>query len=298
MADAPVPWLKVVNFATNHHDTYDFIDPTKADLYGKSVLITGASKGIGKATAISFARAGCSKIAIGARSPLAEVEKLVKRAATEAGRPEPTVLCLELDVSSNDSVKAAAAALASSPQFNGVLDILINNAGYLEKWFPIAETDPAEWWKSWEVNMKGTFLCCHHLLPMVLKSDAKLVLNLSSAGAHNLSLGGSAYQTSRFAACRFTEFVVQDYAGTGLVAIAVHPGGVPTELALRMPEHKHAILIDTAELAADAMVWLSRERREWLSGRFVSCCWDMKELEGKKDEIEKNVELLKFRMVV
>jgi FlaA1/EpsC-like NDP-sugar epimerase len=68
MATQPAPWLQVRDFVTNHHDTYPFIDPTKANLSGKSVLITGASKGIGKATAISFAKAGCPKIAIAARS--------------------------------------------------------------------------------------------------------------------------------------------------------------------------------------------------------------------------------------
>lgn len=77
----------------------------------------------------------------------------------------------------------------------------------------------------------------------------------------------------------------------------VHPGGVKTELAMNMPPEKHDVLTDTPELAADTLVWLSRERRNWLSGRFVSVSWDMEEFEQKKQEILQG-NLLKFRVVI
>ena len=88
---------------TAHHDTYDVIDPAKVDLSGKTVLITGASKGIGSATAISFARAGASAIIIGARSPLVKLGQEIITAAKESGRKLPRVLAVELDVSSQES---------------------------------------------------------------------------------------------------------------------------------------------------------------------------------------------------
>jgi NAD(P)-dependent dehydrogenase (short-subunit alcohol dehydrogenase family) len=97
-------WSHVGNYVENHHDTYPFIHPTLADMSGKSVLITGASKGVGEATALSFAKAGCSKIAIAARSPLDKTVKAVKEAAAAAQRPEPLVLPLEMDVTSEASV--------------------------------------------------------------------------------------------------------------------------------------------------------------------------------------------------
>ncbi|EOO03803.1 putative short chain dehydrogenase reductase protein [Phaeoacremonium minimum UCRPA7] len=239
--------------------------------------------------------AGASKIAIGARSSVADLEPEIKKAAAEAGRPEPQVLALELDVSSEDSVRKAAEVIGTS--FGDSLDVLINNAGYLETWLPVAESNPLDWWRSWEVNIKGTYLCCRYMLPLLLKSEGKTLINVTSAGAHNMSPGASAYQTSRFATCRFTEFVHHEYSDQGLVAIAIHPGGIKTELALNMPKAMHAILIDEVELPADMMVWLSKEPREWLSGRFVSCCWDVNELEGRKKEIVEN-DLLKFRMKV
>ncbi|KAK0659427.1 hypothetical protein QBC41DRAFT_47519 [Cercophora samala] len=285
----------VVNFVTPRHDTYPSISPTNADLSGKSVFITGASRGIGMATSIRFAMAGCSKIALAARSPLHEVERKVKAAAVGAGRPEPLVLALDMDVTVERSVMEAAARVGNA--FGGSLDVLIANAGYLPEWKPVAKSDPTEWWKTWEINMKGVYLCAKYFIPLLLKSSSMTFITVSSGGAHVLFHGASAYQTTKFAQCRFTEFIDQEYHDKGLIAIAVHPGGVKTELALNMPKAQHSVLGDTPELPADAMIWLAQERREWLAGRFFSCCWDVDELETRKNEIlSKN--LLKFRLTI
>ncbi|KAL7902907.1 hypothetical protein HDV63DRAFT_362582 [Trichoderma sp. SZMC 28014] len=284
-----------IEYITPRRSLYPFIDPTKANLAGKSVLVTGASKGIGKATAIAFAAAGCSKIAIAARSALDEVTEAVKDAAANEDRPEPVVLSLSMDVTSEESVKAAAESIAD--KFSGALDVLICNAGYLEQWSPIAESQPDDWWRSWEVNVKGTYLCHRFFIPLLLKSQTKTIINCSSLGGQRVIPGASSYQTAKFALARFSEFADTEYYQQGLVAINVHPGSVPTELALNMPEYMHKALIDPPELAAHTFVWLTKERRAWLSGRFISVCWDMEELEKKKDEIlQKNA--LKFRIVL
>ena len=136
----------------NHHDTYPFIDPRKQDLSGKYVFVSGASKGIGRALGIAYAQAGVAGIALGARSDLATVQDEVLQAAKDAGRTEPKVLSLSLDVVDLASVEAAAKATESA---FGKLDILINNAGYLASFERITEGDPVEWWKTWEVNIKG-----------------------------------------------------------------------------------------------------------------------------------------------
>ncbi|CAK7239623.1 MAG: hypothetical protein STHCBS139747_001054 [Sporothrix thermara] len=288
-------WLSVAKYVSVRKDTYPFIDPGKADMAGKSVLITGASRGIGKATAISFATAGCSKILLAARSDLADVEDLVKDAANRANRPQPLVHILRVDVTSEDSVRAAAETAAEV--LGGSLDVLINNAGYLEAWKPIADSEPSEWWRTWEVNIKGTYLTTHFFLPLVLQSQTKTIINISSGGAHVLFPGASGYQTTKFALCRFTEFMDKEYRRQGLIALSLHPGAVKTELASNMPEDRLDILTDTPELAADTLVWLSRDRREWLSGRFATVGWDMEELEQKKDDIlQRN--LFKFRVLI
>ncbi|KAJ5266738.1 hypothetical protein N7478_009546 [Penicillium angulare] len=288
-------WPAVAGYVSTRKDTYPFIDPAKADLTGKSVLITGASKGIGKATAISFAIAGCSKILLAARSDLADVEIAVHDAAKKANRPQPFVHSLKVDVTSEDSVRAAAETAGDI--LSGSLDVLINNAGYLEGWKPIAESQPSEWWRTWEVNIKGTYLAAHFFVPLLLKSQTKTIINISSGGAHVMFPGASAYQTTKFALCRFTEFMDQEYYQQGLIAISLHPGAVKTELAMNMPPDRQVVLSDTPELAADTLVWLARERRDWLAGRFASVSWDMEELEQKKqDVLQRN--LFKFRALI
>ncbi|KAF5664745.1 short chain dehydrogenase reductase family [Fusarium heterosporum] len=288
-------WPSVASYVSTHKDTYPYVDPTKATMAGKSVLITGASKGIGKAAAISFAVAGCSEILLLARSDMADVESAVKDAARQAGRPEPLVHSLTVDLTSEKSLQRTVEACFNKLERG--LDILINNAGYLEEWVPIAESKPSEWWHSWEVNIKGTYLATHYFLPLVLKSETKKIINITSGGAHVTFPGASAYQTTKFAICRFNEFINTEYGQQGAIAIAVHPGAVKTDLAKNMPLDRQNILTDTPELAADTLVWLCSQRCEWLSGRFVSVNWDMEELDLKKEDIIKR-NLFKFRMTV
>ncbi|KAJ5595439.1 Glucose/ribitol dehydrogenase [Penicillium hispanicum] len=291
----PLNALEMGAFVQDRHDTYPHITPTGSELSGKSVFITGASRGIGRETAVRFAKAGCSKIALAARSSLADVVKEIETTAQESQLDPPQVLALQVDVTSEESVREAAQAVETS--FGGKLDILINNAGYLPEYKPVGESDPTEWWKAWEVNVKGTFLCCHFLLPLVLRSDTKILINLSSIGAITLAYGGSGYQASRFANCRLTEFLVRDYEDQGLVAVSLHPGGIATDMQDNFPELLRPTLTDKVALPADTMVWLAKERREWLNGRLVYSSWDMKELEEKKDEIVSR-DLFKFRVTL
>ncbi|KAF9775557.1 hypothetical protein IL306_006328 [Fusarium sp. DS 682] len=288
-------WPALASYVSTHSDTYPYIDPINADLTGKSVLITGASKGIGKATAIRFAMAGCSKILLAARSDMSDVEEAVKNAAKKANRSEQLVRSIKLDITSEESVRAAAET--AKDILDGSLDILINNAGCLEEWKPITESEPNDWWWTWEVTVKGTYLSARYFIPLLLNSATKTVINVSSVGAQIIVPGASAYQTSKFALCRFNEFIDKEYYEQGLIAISIHPGGIKTELALNMPPAMHAHLNDTAELAADTMVWLSCERRDWLSGRFITVNWDMEDLENKKQAILQG-NLLKFRMMI
>ncbi|KAK6526411.1 hypothetical protein TWF694_005005 [Orbilia ellipsospora] len=286
----------IQKFAKYHHDTYPSISPSlsKDHLTSKSVVITGASKGLGQATALSFAKAGCSKIALCARSPLTSLTQSILLAAKEAGHPPPEIITAQVDVTSQSDVESFANQVAD--KFKTV-DILINNAGYLEEWRILGNSQPDEWWKTWEVNLKGTYLITKFFLPLLLPSSNKTILNLSSNGAHAGSSGASAYQISKMAVCRLTEYISNEYHNQGVVVMAVHPGGVMTELAKGMPEHMHGLLVDTPELGGDAMVWFGRERREWLSGRYVCVNWDVEELEAKKKEIVEG-DLLKFRITI
>ncbi|KAL2409285.1 Short chain dehydrogenase citE [Exophiala dermatitidis] len=294
---------RLQNFVpTVHHDTYPAIDPLKADLSRKYVLVTGASKGIGRATALSCAKAGAGGIAVLARSEsaLSSLAQELYAAAEAAGRrARPKVLCLTADTTVESQVQAAADKIAA--EFNGRLDILINNAGYLEKWKPIADptSDPVDWWRSFEVNVKGVYLMDRALIPLLLKTEGgdKTIISVSSIGAHAVVPGGSAYQTAKQAVLRLNNFLVAECAGQGLLAYSIHPGGVPTVLGLTMPEFMHEVLKDTPELAADTFVWLTKERRDWLNDRYFDVTWDVDEFLAKKDDIvQKDLLRYHFRM--
>jgi len=286
----------VVSFVKHQAKPYPAVDPLQADLSGTTVVITGASKGCGREAAIAFAQSGASNIVVTARSDLSGVVADIKKAAHEAGRKaEPNVLDGSgVDITSAKDVEGLAKRVAD--KFNAV-DLLINNAGFLSTWAPLAETDPDEWWTNWEVNIKGAYLLTRYFIPLVLKSHLKTVLNITSIGAVNLGAGASGYQTTKFALCRLTEHIAADYADQGLICVAAHPGSYPTNMGKRLPLHLHEYLTDDVVVAGQWMAWFARERREWLQARYVSAVWDVTELEARKDEIVEGNKL-KFRMVI
>lgn len=216
-----------------HNDTYPAIDPTKASLGGKTVFVSGASRGLGRAMALSFARAGASEIAIGARSDMSSLETEMHEAATAAGIKLPRVLQVELDVTSRESVDNAATAVEK--EF-GKLDILINNAGIVGAMKPVAETDPEDWWNVFTVNVRGPYLVTRACLPLLLKGGDKTIVNVASVGAHLTTLGLSSYQTTKLALLRFTEFLCAEYGERGLLAYCIHPGNVETDIVGEISE--------------------------------------------------------------
>lgn len=225
-----------------HNDTYSAIaSTTQSDLSGKYVFITGASRGIGRALALSYTKAGAATIGISARSDLSSLKQEIAEVATTAGRKTPKILALTLDIKERQSVESAAKTVAEK---FGRLDILINNAAYLEPHVLIADSDPDEWWKPWDVNIRGTYLVTRSFLPLMLKAGNKQIINLSTVGAHLMFPGGSGHRTTKFALLRFTEYINVDYGDKGVVAYSVHPGAIPTEMSLRLPEELHPGMLD------------------------------------------------------
>ncbi|TKX25317.1 short-chain dehydrogenase-like protein 3 [Elsinoe australis] len=281
---------------TFHNDTYPYISPTQHNLSGLSVLITGASRGIGAAIAHSYAAAGASHIAIAARKPPTDIATDLAATAKAASKDPPQVLSLAIDVTSQSSIDASVKEVSAA---FGRLDILINNAGYLENFIPVAESNPDEWWKTMDINLRGPYLLSRAYLPLLLGAEGgrKTILNTSSVGALIKRPGASAYQTSKFALLRLTEFLEAEYGEQGLLCFAFHPGGVMTELAKVMPAYTHHMLQDKPELAGDTIAWLTAEKREWLQGRYLSVNWDMEEFLAEKDRIVEE-DLLRMKLAV
>ncbi|KAI0966586.1 putative short-chain type dehydrogenase [Xylaria arbuscula] len=282
-----------------HNDTYPAIDSAKADLTGKAVFISGATRGIGRSISVSFAKAGASMIAIGGRSDLSDTAQAMRAAASSVGKPEPKILELKLDVLSKESIDAAAAEIKKT---FGRIDVVVNNAGVFTGGVSIADTDPEEWWNTMAVNVKGPYLVMRALIPLMLETGGlSTFVTVSSVGSQLRSPGYSAYQTSKLAVLRVTEFLNAEYSDKGIVAFSIHPGNVPTDMTSgpdgKVPDALAHIFVETPELAADSIVYLSKEKREWLGGRYVNVTWDLPELIGKKDEIVQG-DKLKVELIV
>ena len=191
-------------------------------------------------------------------------------------------------------VQKAGAKVAET--FGG-LDVLINNAGRFEPYAPFLGSDADSYWEIWEVNLGGTFNVARYFLPVMLNTNKglKTIINISSIGALTVRKGASGCRSTKLALLPWTEFLNADYGEQGLLAYCLHPGAVLTELGSGMPKQAHANLTDKVELPADTIVWLVQERRMWLAGRYISCCWDMLELLSRKEEIVSG-DKLKVRM--
>jgi NAD(P)-dependent dehydrogenase (short-subunit alcohol dehydrogenase family) len=164
---------------TAHHAVYDAIDP-EGTLAGsaadKVVFIAGASRGIGQATAVAFAKAGARAVYLAARTEAALEET---RALVLAANPATLCAIRVCDVTIAADVEAAVADCIA--RFGG-LDVADANAGYLGPWTKIGESDPAGWWWNWEVNVKGVYHVIRFALPPLIDSARRHAAEGKSGG--------------------------------------------------------------------------------------------------------------------
>lgn len=274
-----------------YHSQYPAIDPAaalKGSASAKIIFITGASQGIGQATAEAFAQAGAQAIYLTARS-----EKALRETQTRVGKANPETQCEFMVCDVTDEAQVQASIKDCVAKFGGI-DVVDANAGYLNQWKKIGESDTTSWWKTWEVNLKGTYYVIRYTISYLIESAKKhsargstgghLIL-ISSIGAQLVRPTASDYQTSKHAINRLCEFVNVDHGEGGVKCFAIHPGGVPTVLAKNMPKELHTNLVDDPELAAGFTVWLCSGKADWAKGRYLSSNWDVDELMQLKDQI-------------
>ena len=191
-------------------------------LQGKIAFITGAARGIGKATALHLAKEGVN---VGL---LARTEETLKAVATEIEGLGVKVAYATADVSSKEQVEAAISSLTNEL---GQADILINSAG-IATFGTVLDMDPAEWKQIIDTNLMGTYFVTRAVLPQLIEKNGGDIINISSTNGLNGAATSSAYSASKFAVIGFTESLAQEVRRNNIRVSALTPSTVATDLAV------------------------------------------------------------------
>lgn len=208
------------------------------DFKGRSVMITGASTGIGRATALAFAAAGAA-VLIGDVDPRAE--ETVHEIVTVGGR----AIFQKTDVSEGNQVQALVARAVS--EFGG-LDVAFNNAGLLPPTRPLAEQTEEDWARIMGVDVTGVFLCLKHELAYMAKAGHGAIVNTASVAGLRADPGMAPYVAAKHAVVGLTKAAAIDYAISGVRVNAIAPGLVRTPMTERWlsdPEIRDRVLADS-----------------------------------------------------
>ncbi len=197
-----------------------------SDLDGKTAFITGAGSGIARAAARLFAQAG-AKVVIAELKP--ELGRASEVAVREAGGDAAFV---PIDVTKEDSVKDAVREAVAR---YGKINVLYNCAGgSIPQDEPVTDVDMSVWQHTMSLDLLGTFLCCRHVIPEIIKAGGGAIVNMSSAAALRGSYKGHVYTAAKGAIISFTKALAGRYARNNIRANAICPGLTVTERVIRM----------------------------------------------------------------
>ena len=189
-------------------------------LDGKVAAITGASSGIGEATALALASRGAAVALAARRSD--RIEALAQRIEDEGGR----AIALPTDVGDE---RQARAFIEHAYEHLGRLDILVNNAG-LMLLGPVEGADTADWRRMFDVNVFGVLYCTHAALPVMREGGGGHIVNVSSVAGRRAGLGAGVYNFTKFGLTGFSEALRQEALHMNVRVTVVEPGFVETEL--------------------------------------------------------------------
>lgn len=255
-------------------------------------IVTGGGRGIGRAIAERLASDGM-RVAVMARSQ-SEVEEVARAIGGMA---------LALDVTDQPVV---AAAVDRVERELGPIQLLVNNAGTLERGGPAWEREPDEWWRVFEVNVLGPFLFMRAVLPLMIARRCGRVVNVGSQGAYapvDESPTHSAYMGSKAALARITEVLAHDARPHGVFVFAMRPGSVRTSITDQMLRELGDASADISddvwtppEQAADLVAFIASGALDALSGRHIDArIDDWRALPARTDEILRD-DLLALRL--
>lgn len=258
-------------------------------LKGKVALVTGASRGLGQAFAIGLAKAGMN-VGLTARTEadLAETLKSVQESGAKG-------VAIAADVSDRAAVEALAAKVEREL---GPIDLLVNNAGVGGPFGPTWETDPDEWWRCQEVNVRGPMLCSHAVLGGMVQRKRGRIINIASGAGTAPIPYMSAYVTSKAALIRFSEVLAEELRPHGITVFSVQPGAVRTRMVEQIFSNPRALQYFpwleqmyqsgqnvTPEPATRLVLFLASGAADKLSGRFFNVAEDPEEVMGRAEQI-------------
>lgn len=240
------------------------------DLQGKVALITGGTTGIGRDTAVLFAKAGAKVVVTGRREAEGnETVSLVREAGGEA-------LFVKSDVSKSADVQAM---VQKTVEKFGRLDVAFNNAGIEGVWVPLLEQTEENWDQVHNINLKGVWLCLKYEIQQMLKQGGGAIVNMSSVAGLIGAVGAGVYIASKHGVLGLTKTAALECAPGGIRVNAVCPAVIETAMADRAfsdPEiskrmramHPIGRFGRPIEIA-EAVLWLSSSKSSFMTGHYI-----------------------------
>jgi NAD(P)-dependent dehydrogenase (short-subunit alcohol dehydrogenase family) len=256
--------------------------PNRSDgeLAGQVALITGGGRGIGRNIALELAEAG-AKVVVAARS----TDEIEETAELTGG------LAVQCDVSDRESVERLVGTVEST---HGRLDLLVSNAGISIDEEAAWEVEPEDWWRVFEVNVLGVYLCCRAVIPGMLARGGGRIVNVASGAAYLPGVSSTAYSASKAAVHRFSETLARQLAPRGIPVFSISPGLVRTRMTESFAEDAPWT---PPELAPRLVRALASGRLDGLAGRYLHAEHDdVDDLAARLDEIlEEDLNAIRLR---
>ncbi len=239
-------------------------------LAGKVAIVTGAARGIGKATAMAFAREGASVVVAARSVSEGEIPGTIQAAARDIQALGVKALAVKCDITIPDDVEKMAAV--TMKEF-GRIDILVNNAGIWFRGYEIKDMPIELWDQTFATNLRGAFLCCRAVLPQMVAQKRGSIINVSSISARRQRTGGKniAYGVSKAALERFTVGLAQEVKQHNIAVNAMEPTMLLTErLIVRDPAARNSPNYSPPEKIGPAMVFLAQQDGAGFTGQCVA----------------------------
>ncbi|MDI9488497.1 3-oxoacyl-[acyl-carrier-protein] reductase [Herbinix luporum] len=196
-------------------------------LKGKTAIITGAGRGIGRAIALQFAEHG-AKVVINYRSSITQVEELLQTILDSGGK----AIAIKADISKEEEAKNLIEEAVSKYK---TIDILVNNAG-INKDNLLMRMSEEEFDAVMNINLKGTFFCMKHAAKVMLKQRFGKIINISSVVGIAGNIGQANYAASKAGVIGMTKSAARELAKRGITVNAVAPGFIKTDMTQALPE--------------------------------------------------------------